>query len=228
MIVVTTSKSLTASIGLAVIEVVGAIVLGGVAGKLLTLCSKQIQKSELRLPLILGVILLVLVLSEILNLSPLLSTISLGFSSRYFMGAAGDIIFTSVEYLEKLVFLIFFTIAGAHFEFHLFLQHFGLIMTYFIARIVGKLIGAFFGARATKSPAPIVRWLGFGLIPQAGVAVGLALTLSQMPVFKGASTVIVNVIVATTLLYETIGPFVVKFALVQAGELGLKRERRKY
>ena len=228
MIVVTAGQSLTASIGMAVIEVVGAIVLGGVAGKLLTLFSKQIQKSELRLPLILGVILLVLGLSEILNLSPLLSSMSLGFSSRYFMGAAGDIIFTSVEYLEELVFIIFFTIAGAHFEFHLFLQHFGLIMTYFIARIVGKIIGAFFGARATKAPAPIVCWLGFGLIPQAGVAVGLALTLSQMSVFKEVSSVIVNVIIASTLLYEIVGPFAVKFALVKAGELGLKRERRKY
>ena len=93
---------------------------------------------------------------------------------------------------------------------------------------MGKLTGFFIGAGALVAPAPIVRWLGFGLIPQAGVAVGLASTLSQMSVFKGVSTVIVNVIIASTLLYEIIGPFAVKFALVQAGESGLKRERRKY
>jgi hypothetical protein len=69
--------------------------------------------------------------------------------------------------------------------------------------------------------------LGFALVPQAGVAVGLALALSQDPAFQPVAEIVVNVVLGSTLLYELTGPIAVRFALGRAGELGLDPGRRK-
>lgn len=226
MLVITAGESLTAGLGSAVREIGGALVVGAVTGRILAEFGRRIHQSGLRLPAILGGVLLAIGLAEAWFLSPLLAAMALGFSARYFMGAAGDRLFVAVEYLEELVFIVFFTLAGAHFEIKLFLVHLNLIVIYFFARIVGKIIGSSISASIAGASKPVVRWLGFGLVPQAGVAVGLALTLSHKPAFREVSTLIVNVILATTLLYELLGPLIVRFGLEKAGELGEKRKRK--
>jgi len=223
MMVVVVGESLALSMGTAVLEIGGALVLGILVGRILCQFGKIFHQGGLLLPVVLGHILLALGLAEILNFSPLLATMALGFSSRYFSRAAGGRMFIQVEYFEELVFLIFFTLAGAHFEFTVFVGHLDLIFVYFCARIIGKIGGAALGAAAAGASQPIVHWLGLGLIPQAGVAVGLALALGNNPVFKEVSTMIVNVILATTLLYEVFGPLAAKFALGRANELGVER-----
>lgn len=79
------------------------------------------------------------------------------------------------------------------------------------------------GAWIAGAPSAVRRWLGFGLVPQAGVAVGLALALGHEPAFLEVSAIILNVILATTLLYELLGPFATWFALQHTGEIGVKR-----
>jgi Kef-type K+ transport system membrane component KefB len=223
MVTVAVGGSLTLSLGTAVIEIFGALALGTMTGRILCQFGKRFRQGGLLLPVVLGHILLSLGLAEILNLSPLLATMALGFSSRYFSRAAGGRMFTQVEYFEELIFLLFFTLAGAHFEFTVFVGHLDLVLVYFVTRIIGKIAGAALGAAAVGASQPIVRWLGLGLTPQAGVAVGLALTLSHEPAFREVSTMVVNVILATTLLSEVLGPVATKFALGQANELGIKR-----
>jgi Kef-type K+ transport system membrane component KefB len=141
------------------------------------------------------------------------------------LGAAGDRVHAPVEYFEELVFLVFFTVAGAHFDPRVFAGHWDLIAAYFLARLGGKMTGAALGARLSGAPRPVARWLGLGLAPQAGVAVGLALTLAHQPVFRDVSGVVVNVILATTVLYEVLGPALVRYALERAGELGARGGR---
>lgn len=69
--------------------------------------------------------------------------------------------------------------------------------------------------------------MGLALIPQAGVAVGLALTLSHQDQFKDISIIIVNIILATTLIYEFIGPLAARLALQKAGEISGSKLHRK-
>ena len=71
---------------------------------------------------------------------------AMGFSSRYFLGFSGDQLVEPIEFIEELVFIIFFTLGGAHFEINVFFQHMDLIGIYFIARIIGKYVGASLGA----------------------------------------------------------------------------------
>jgi Kef-type K+ transport system membrane component KefB len=227
-LVVTTGETLGANLGLAVFEIGGALALGACAGWGLKQFGSNIHARELQLPLIFGAILLLIGMAQMWQLSPLLAVMAMGFSSRYFLSASGDRLFAPVEYLEELVFIIFFTIAGSHFEMKVFLQHLDLVVAYFSARILGKYVGASLGAMATGASQPVVRWLGLGLIPQAGVAIGLALMLSHKPAFHDVAAMVVNVILATTLFYEITGPLAVYFGLRKAGEFGVKRERRKF
>ena len=227
MLVITAGETLISSLAAISLEIGGSLILGTIAGRVLTEFGRRIHQTGLRLPAILGAILLVVGLADAWHLSPLLSAMALGFSARYFLGAAGDRLFVMIEYFEELVFIIFFTVAGAHFKINIFLNHLDLIVVYFFARILGKIIGAAVSAKVAGASPQIIKWLGLGLVPQAGIAVGLALTLSHKPAFHETSIILVNVILATTLLYELFGPFIVRFGLAQAGELGAKRERKK-
>lgn len=223
MLSFTVGASVITTLGGAVLGIGAALVIGSLTGKIAALFCRHIRQGGLRLPIVLGSILLVVGLAEQFSFSPLLSCMSLGFFCRYFSGAGGDHLFAPIEYFEELVFIIFFTLAGAHFSKDVFLEHFDLIILYFLARIIGKVAGSALGAFLAGAPRNITRWIGLGLIPQAGVAVGLALTLSQHPAFRTVSAVIINVILATTLIYELVGPLFVKFGLSRAGEIPAKR-----
>ena len=219
--------SIEHNVEIAVFEILLAIIAGIIAGFCLAKLAAYVRQKNMLLPLILGFIFFISGLAEMFHFSVLLSAMALGFSSRYFLFSAGDKLFGSIDFLEETVFLLFFTLAGTHFHSAVFLQHLDLILVYFFARILGKLIGSACGAKITKAPIEVTRWLGFALIPQAGVAVGLALTLSHQAEFKEISLLVINVILATTIVYEFIGPLAARFALQRAGEIPVKSDKHK-
>jgi Kef-type K+ transport system membrane component KefB len=227
MLVFVTGDSLGTGLGTAFYEIVGSLVLGILTALATVYVRRQIQQREMLIPLIIGAILLVVGLAQLLHLSILLAAMTLGFTARWITRSVGERLFAPVEYMEETVFLIFFTLAGAHFEPGVFVGNIGLVLLYFSGRIVGKMGGAYLGARLSAAPVVTRNWLGLALIPQAGVAVGLALILSHHPAFQSSGQIIINVILGTTLLYELFGPLGTRFALKQAGELGKKRRRRK-
>jgi Kef-type K+ transport system membrane component KefB len=217
--------SSTAHFTSALIEIGGAIVLGAVLGYGLARIGRLIHNRNLRLPLVLGTILLVVGIADKWHLSPLLAAMIMGFVTRLGMKTTGARLFQPIENIETVIFIIFFTLAGAHFESSVFSQYLDIIFIYFFARIVGKMLGAALAAKLCGAPQKIVKYLGFGLLPQAGVAVGLALVLSHSPAFHDVGPIIVNVVLAATLLNELFGSIAVRYALVKSGEIGTKRGR---
>ncbi len=209
------------------IEIGGALLLGSVSGWLMALIGARASTIEYRLPLIIGSLLLLYSLSEFWSFSPLLANMTAGFVCRHRLKAGGETMFRPVEYFEELIFVVFFTLAGAHFEFHVFQDSFWLVLAYFLARLLGKILGSSAGAWLAHAPARVTRYLGLAMLPQAGVAVGLALTLSQTPGFERYGTVIVNVILASTLLNELSGPAAARYALARAGEIGQVKPARR-
>ena len=128
------------------------------------------------------------------------------------------------------IYLMFFVISGASLDLTIFFNKSGLIVlaiagTYLIFRVVGKWTGAFTGASISKCEPKIKKYLGFALIPQAGVAIGLATTASALfsasenETTRIAGALIIAIILTSTLVYELIGPMVSKFALKKAGEI---------
>lgn len=221
-------NTFTGSLISAATAIGGAVLVGAITGKVLSKTSILFGESGSRLPLLLSSILLVLGFAHLLNLSPLLATMSLGFFARRYTRASAQRLFKPIYNLEEIIFLLFFTIAGTHFDLTLFLRHLDLIFIYIFARIIGKVLGSAAGAKAAHAPQAIRQWLGLGLIPQAGVAVGLALTLSNQDAYMESGEMIVNVILGTTLIYELVGPLIAQFALRKAGELQIKREKHRH
>lgn len=119
--------------------------------------------------------------------------------------------------IDSPLYLFFFVLAGVHLEINL-LGKLGLIgVAYFGFRIAGKLLGASLGGYLSRAPKLVKKYLGFGLIPQAGVALGLALIAKVE--FAPVGGIVFTTIMVTTIVYEVIGPFFTKFALSKAGEI---------
>lgn len=209
-------------------EIGGAIAVGAVGGWLLWRVSGFFGESGMRLPLVLSATLLVLGIAENLQLSVLLAAMSLGFFARMCARASAQRLFNPMRSLEETIFLLFFALAGTSFDAAVFASFLPLIVLYVIARLAGKTLGVGVATKMAGAPAPLVRWLGVGLMPQAGVAVGLALILSHQTPLAESGVIITNVIVGATLLHELFGPLAVQFALRQAGEVQVKRERHRH
>lgn len=126
------------------------------------------------------------------------------------------------------IYMMFFVISGASLDLSIFFSGDGLVVViiasiYVISRVVGKWLGAFTGASISHSEPQIKKYLGFALIPQAGVAIGLSTTayriFSENPVTQKAGALILAIILTSTLIYELVGPLSAKFALSKAGEI---------
>ena len=126
------------------------------------------------------------------------------------------------------IYMVFFIISGASLDLTIFASSNAFIVLiiasiYIIFRVVGKYLGAYTGACITKSEPKIRKYLGLTLIPQAGVAIGLATNANRMfasnPSTKELGGLIIAIILTSTLVYELVGPLVSKFALKKAGDI---------
>ncbi len=121
------------------------------------------------------------------------------------------------------ILLGFFTLAGAELDLHVLrlIGYMGVI--YLVVRVIGKVLGAHFSAKWVKAPPTVVKYLGFTLIPQAGVAIDMALTaelrFASLPGFEIIGSEIMTIVLAATVIYEVLGLIVVKSALGRAGEI---------
>ena len=123
------------------------------------------------------------------------------------------------------IFLMFFVISGA--ELNLFiLPKIGLLgVAYILARVAGKIGGASLGAVIARSKPTVQKYIGFTLIPQAGVAIGLSLMAAK--VLPDIGETIQAVILCGTFVYELIGPVCTKLALTGAGEIQCVPKKEK-
>ena len=91
-------------------------------------------------------------------------------------------------------------------------------MVYILSRVIGKMFGAALGAKLGKAPLVVQKYLGLGLVPQAGIAIGLTQMLQQdLPMIADLVT---TVVLGSVVILEIIGPFFSKMAITKAGEVG--------
>lgn len=201
-------------------EIAAAIGFGLVGGYLIERIARHLPDQTLRLVALLGGVILLTGLAETWHFSPLLAAMALGFSTRLFAGAHAESLFRPLEQLQEVVFVLFFTLAGLHFAPAVVLSHAGLIILYFLLRSGGQIVGAMIGARVAGAPRVISHNVGLIMLPQGGVAIGMALMLTSVPSLEDSALLIVNIVTATTLLTETFGAVATRFGLARAGEIG--------
>lgn len=201
---------------LPLIEIIGSIVLGIILGLLFNIPLRFFKKDSNRLIIVVGFIFLGSAIASMLGLSSLLLCMSMG-TALINTSKSGESIFKIVDNITAPIFLMFFVVSGAELDITI-LPSIGLIgILYVVFRVIGKISGAYIGSTLIKAPETVKKYIGFTLIPQAGVAIGLSLTASQTLPEYGKT--IRTVILCATLVYELIGPAMTKIGLKKAGEI---------
>jgi Kef-type K+ transport system membrane component KefB len=197
-------------------EIMGAVVVGLVLGLPMAWLTGRIRPGELTLVETLGFVLGCGGLANVIGVSYLLSCIVLGAvvanRSRH------SIPFHAIEGISQVFMIIFFLLAGLELDLAEFLAFGALGLAYMLARCVGKLVGAPLGARAADAPRVVRTHVGWCLLPQAGVALGLALVAGQR--FPELAPGLLSLLVATTFLFEVLGPISTRLALHLSVEAG--------
>ncbi len=209
-------SSVVMSILMPVIEILGSILLGFVLGFLFTIPLRYFKKDSNRLIIIAAFVFLGSSLATMLGLSPLLLCMCMS-AMLVNISNTGESILRLTDNVTPPIFLAFFVVSGMELDVSI-LPQIGLIgILYVLCRVIGKVGGAYIGAWVMRASDTVKKHIGFTLIPQAGVAIGLSLLASRMVPEHGQT--IRAVVLSATLIYELIGPAVTKIALQKAGEI---------
>lgn len=224
------TSSLFQMISQPLLEILGSLLLGFIIGIILTYIANRAKCREELLSIILVAIIGSAGLSNLLNLSPLLTCMMIGGTLVNLMHNSKRI-FSILNEFTPPIHLLFFTFAGASLDLSILAQ-IGLLGTgYVLARTVGKVLGASLGAIAVNADDVIKKYLGLALLPQGGISIGLSMIVKkELPEY---SSDIITVILFSVLVFEITGPILAKFAITKAGEIdGIdnikKRKKKKF
>jgi Kef-type K+ transport system membrane component KefB len=149
----------------------------------------------------------------------LLGTLSMGTMVANY-NPRRKLIFKMLErYTEELIFALFFTLSGMLLDMAMMGTMLGLISAFVLLRGFGKWLGSRAGAAWSQSSQKIKRHLFWGLLPQGGIVIGLALLLKSHPDFADVADTVMSVTLGATVIHEIIGPLLARRALQQAGEI---------
>jgi len=212
------------TIGKPLLEIIMAIGIGGAIGIVLGFLTQKVMAREILLPASIGAILVCAGLSKVLNFSLILSNLALGMVMVNTYPRACRRTHEALRLFVVPFYIIFFILAGAHLNLSLLLRMGIIGIIYIVCRTGGKLLGAWSGAKLGKQAPVIRKYLGLGILSQAGVAIGLAYLVIREFTPLGIAgqhiaTLSITIIAATTIIFEILGPIGVKFAITRAGEV---------
>ena len=214
-------------------NIFGSMAVGALFGFLLQLILRPIMNKEgLALSITLGLLLLCTGVCSIekLGLSNILAAMSAGFVVANFAPKKVQSIFKTTNKFTPPIYVLFFVVVGAKINIW-GMKPLMLVVAalYIVGRTSGKAIGSWFGAKITRAPKTIAKFIKYCLLSQAGVAIGLSITAAEIfknSYFPGDETnsignYIVLIVTFTTFFAELIGPVFVKYGIQKAGEAGM-------
>jgi len=207
-----------------------SILVGGIVGFAFCQMVRKLEYSKDILIIIFGAILLATGLSLRWHLSLIMTNMVVGFvlvNSR--REALVHRVMAPLQEIMPLLFILFFCLAGAHLELSTLPTLGALGAVYIIARTAGLIGGARVGAMIGHVDSKIKKYIGLGILSQAGVAIGLSLIVKHefaqldakynLPHATTIGTVVLTTVTATCIFFEVIGPILTKIALSKAGEI---------
>ena len=208
------------------IEVVLSLLLGALMGVLITFFERFFHSRSKRLSMSVAFVLMTVALS---TLKFEIGGVHIAFSSLLTCMMLGTVFCNMCDFSEELmdrldrwtapIFILFFVLSGAELELSV-LTDISIVLigiVYIIARSAGKYTGAYVSSRATHCDPNIVKYLGITLLPQAGVALGMAIKAKAQLGAEGS--IISNITLMAVLVYELVGPMLTKMCLLKAGDI---------
>lgn len=215
------------------LEIVASLGIGAILGLLLTLGMKLFKSRANRLCLCIAMVMAGCGLTRLsatlgipgFSLSSLLVCMMIG-AIYCNMFKESDVIMEQCDRWTTPLFMLFFIISGANLDIFN-IVNVGIVgIVYVFVRAAGKYFGAMWGAAVVKAPKPVTKYLGLTLLPQAGVAIGMAaICATSLPAAEAAA--VTTVVLCATLIYELVGPVITKIALTAAGEIEKKPKKQK-
>ena len=208
-----------------IIEITASLLLGAVAGWVMTQIEKLFNSNTNRLAITISFVFLTVALSMI---SVKIGPVTLGFSSLLVCMMLGSVFCNLCPLSEEIMensdrwtgplMVLFFVISGAELELGVFKELASVLVgiIYMLARSAGKYVGARESAKLMRCDKNIVEYLGITLLPQAGVALGMCVTASTL---SEDGALIRNIVLFAVLIYELVGPMMTKWALQKAGDI---------
>lgn len=195
---------------------VGALGIAVMSGIILSKLMTPKRSEDNRLILTIAILLGIAGLCAAVDISPLLSCMLFG--ATYINMTQDKELYRQVERFTPPILSMFFVVSGMSLDLGSF-RTLGLIgAAYFTIRIAGKYLGAYLGCLATGTTREVRNFLGLALIPQAGVAIGLAFLGRRILPF-GTGHMLLAIILSSSVLYELVGPICAKIALTLSGAI---------
>lgn len=225
--IISGSVSLVSVLVNPLLEIVLSLALGAGMGWLFSHLERFFHSRSKRLSLTVCFVFMCVALSKLEI--PLGGGVELGFSSLLVCMMCGTFFCNLCDFSEEImyrtdrwtapVFVLFFVLSGAELDLRVFQSAavIGIGVVNILARSAGKIIGAHFSAKATHCQDTICKYLGITLLPQAGVALGMSVTVAAE--FGAEGALIRNITLFCVLIYELVGPVFTKMALTAAGEI---------
>jgi Kef-type K+ transport system membrane component KefB len=199
-------------------------VVGLVAGVVLTLLASRAKRQAETLVLVLASTLFICGISRQWRLSLILASMFSSFIAASLRDQVATRMRMALRGFSEPIYLLFFVLVGARLDVRL-VSKIGVLGLLYVALLgLGKGLGAYLGAKLGRAPGLVSRYLGFGLLSQAGVAVGLSLATwerladSTVPGASELGTQVVTLIAATTFVLQLLGPPLLRYAVLKAGE----------
>ena len=213
------------------VEIVASLGLGAAMGFLFSLCERFFHSRSKRLAVSVAFVLLTIALCTLENLK--IGPVHIHFSSLLTCMMLGTIFCNICDFSEELMdrldrwtaplFIIFFVLSGAELDLEVFGNLIIVLIgvVYLIFCSAGKYTGALLSSKMTKCDDNIVKYLGITLLPQAGVALGMADMVQDYAGFSGTNiaTIVMSITLFAVLVYELVGPMLTKIALTKAGDI---------
>jgi NhaP-type Na+/H+ or K+/H+ antiporter len=217
------------------IEIFGSLLLGALVGLLFAFCERFFHSRSKRLSVSVGFVMLTIGLSMYnqhfgrvhIAFSPLLSCMMLGTIFCNICDFSEELM-DRVDRWTSPLFALFFVISGAELDLSIFTKGMMVLVgvIYIATRSIGKYTGALSSAKLAKCDDNIVKYLGITLLPQAGVALGMADLVQEEIAFlevlasgMSVAEIVLNITLFAVLIYELFGPLLTKIALMKAGEI---------
>ncbi len=207
------------------VEIALSLLLGFVIGILFSWFERFFHSRSKRLSLAVTVVILTVALSKLdFDVGP----VHIGFSSLLVCMMVATVFCNVCDFSEEIMertdawtaplFILFFVLSGAELELNVFtdLAVVGIGAAYIISRSAGKILGAKWSSEIMKCSKPIVDNLGITLLPQAGVALGMSVSVG---VLGDEGAIIRNIVLFGVLIYELVGPMLTKMALTRSGDI---------
>jgi Kef-type K+ transport system membrane component KefB len=196
-------------------DIAGAFLVGIGLGIPVALLAGRIRSGEATLVEALGAILLCGGISLAFDVSLLLAVMVMGATianlAKHHIRP-----FHEIDLIEWPFMILFFVFAGASLHVDALLQIGFVGVAYIVLRSIGKIAGAWLGAVISNAPDSLRKWTGIAMMPQAGVALGMALIADHR--FPEIGNVILTVVIGAVIIFELFGPIMTRFALLRSGE----------